>query len=176
MNIIWYGQNCFKLGLSGNKNGNSVELIVDPFEKEIGLRAPKIDESNIVLFSENQKPIPGVFSITGPGEYDIKGISIQGTEALTKDKEKTTIYVIEAEDIKICHLGLLGQKELTTKELEGIGDIDILMIPIGGEKTIDAKEALEIIAGKRQCMDNLMGNRDVAIAALSQYPGEGEKA
>jgi len=62
-----------------------------------------------------------------------------------KEENENTIYTIEAEDLKFCHLGKLAQKELTEEQLEEIGDIDILMIPIGGADTISAKEALRIM-------------------------------
>jgi len=146
MVINWYGQTCFKI--TANSNG-SIDLIIDPFEKEIGLRPPRIDENSIILFSDEKDArsfAGGSFVITGPGEYDIKGVSIQGVEALKKDGKKTTIYVIDAEDIKICHLGLLGQKELPAKEVEGIGDVDILMVPVGGGNSVDAKESVEVIS------------------------------
>ena len=51
-----------------------------------------------------------------------------------------------AEDLKLCHLGDLGQEELTEEQLEKIGEVDILMIPIGGTYTISAKEALKIMS------------------------------
>lgn len=146
MFINWYGQTCFKIGVQNGRNGEMVELIIDPFGKERGLRSPRFDEKNIVLFSLPGRSLPSVFLINGPGEYDIKGIYIQGIEAQTKEKEKTTIYVIEAEGIRLCHLGFLGQKELPAKEIEEIGDIDILMLPLGDRETIGAKEAIEIMS------------------------------
>ncbi|GAI17552.1 unnamed protein product, partial [marine sediment metagenome] len=59
---------------------------------------------------------------------------------------ENTIYVIESEDLRICHLGDLGQKELTEQQLEKIGDVDILMIPVGGIYTISAQEAGKIMS------------------------------
>src|SRR5205823_2585208 len=56
-----------------------------------------------------------------------------------------TIYVIKAEDMTVAHLGDLGHK-LTDKQIEDMGDVDILMIPVGGTYTIDAKTAVEVIS------------------------------
>jgi L-ascorbate metabolism protein UlaG (beta-lactamase superfamily) len=53
--------------------------------------------------------------------------------------------VIEAEDLKVCHLGDLGQKELADMQLDKMGEIDILMVPVGGTYTIDGEGAVEII-------------------------------
>ena len=88
--------------------------------------------------------------IEGPGEYEIKGVFIQGIPSFHDDsqgKERgvNTIYTIEAEEIRLCHLGDLGQQELTGEQLEKIGNVDILMIPIGGTYTIDSKIASNII-------------------------------
>ncbi len=156
MNIIWYGQSCFKITANG-KNNEAVEIVIDPFPEELGLKVPKLS-ANIVLSTHdhadhnNVKAVSGTpFFILGPGEYDTKGVFIQGISAFHdnsggKEKGKNVIYTIESEDIRICHLGDLGQKELAKEQLEEIGNVDILMIPIGGNYTIDGKEALDIMA------------------------------
>lgn len=89
--------------------------------------------------------------IEGPGEYEVKEVYIQGIHSWHDEKEgavrgENTIYTIETEDLKLCHLGDFGQKELTDEQLEEIGEVDILMIPIGGVSTISAKEALKIMS------------------------------
>jgi len=48
--------------------------------------------------------------------------------------------------MKICHLSDIGQRELTSEQIEQIGDVDILMIPVGGVYTLDAKQASSIIS------------------------------
>ncbi len=161
MNIIWHGQSCFQISTSQGKN-NHVNIVTDPFSENIGLRLPKL-EADILLVSHQHHdhnnikavsaPASGVtpFLISGPGEYEIKNIFIQGIHSWHDDKEgeergENTIYTIEAEDLKLCHLGDFGQKELTEEQLEKIGEIDILMIPIGGVYTISTREALKIMS------------------------------
>jgi len=95
------------------------------------------DESSIHLHST----LKG-FVIEEPGEYEINGVYVQGIPALGE----VIIYLIETEDMKICHLGDFGQKELSPEQLDQLGDIDILMVPIGGVGTIDAKGASKIIS------------------------------
>ena len=95
------------------------------------------DESSIHLHST----LNG-FVIEEPGEYEINGVYVQGIPALGE----VIIYLIETEDMKICHLGDFGQKELSPEQLDQLGDIDILMVPIGGVGTIDAKGASKIIS------------------------------
>ena len=137
MNINWYGQTCFKISVSGAKNGQ-INIIIDPPTKDSGLRGPKL-EADILLSTDMKEKIPtgSYFSVTGPGEYDIKNIHIQGLKA-----ENATIYTIEAEDMKLCHLGRITQKELTSEQIELIGEVDILFLPIG----TDSKQGVKMMS------------------------------
>jgi L-ascorbate metabolism protein UlaG (beta-lactamase superfamily) len=155
MKITWYGHSCFKLMVK-SKNGDRITIITDPFTKDYGLTPPR-GGADIVLVSHdhndhnNVKAISGEpFVIDSPGEYDVKGVFIRGIfsyhdNSQGKERGTNTIYVIETEDMKICHLGDLGEKELSNEQLDKIGDIDILMIPVGGIYTIDGSEAVKII-------------------------------
>lgn len=76
---------------------------------------------------------------------------MQGIPSFHDDKEGkerglNTIYVFEAEEMRFCHLGDLGQNQLTDEQLEKIDSIDVLMIPVGGEYTIDSSIAQKIIS------------------------------
>jgi len=156
MQIIWHGHSCFQILTPRNK-GEVTSILIDPFSEEIGLRPPKL-EADIVLMSHdhrghnNVKTVSGSpFLISGPGEYEIKSVFIQGIssshdQSLGKERGENTIYALEAEDLKLCHLGDLGQKELTEEQLDRIGEVDILMIPIGGVDSISAKEAMKIMS------------------------------
>ena len=152
MQIIWHGQSCFQIFVRREKN-NQVSIVIDPFDESLGLRVPKL-EADILLITHshhdhnNIKAVSGPtsasspFLISGPGEYEVKEVYIRGIPSLGEN----TIYTIEAEDLKLCHLGDLGQKELTADQLEKIGEVDILMIPVGGIYTISSKEAPKIMA------------------------------
>lgn len=156
MHIVWHGQSCFQIIVSPSK-GEQVKIVIDPFSEDIGLKLPKL-EAEILLVSHshrdhnNIKAVAGLpFLIDGPGEYEIKKIFIQGIsgfhdDAEGKQKGQNTIYTLETEEMKLCHLGDLGQKELSQEQLEKIGDLDILLIPVGGVYTIDAKGAAKIIS------------------------------
>ncbi len=156
MQIIWRGQSCFQITSQIGKN-NLVNIVIDPFDETIGLRIPKL-EADILLVSHNHydhnniKAVEGdPFLVDGPGEYEVKGIFIQGIDSyhdssFGKERGLNTIYIIETEEMKICHLGDLGQKELTDEQIEKIIEVDILMIPVGGIFTISAKEAMKIIS------------------------------
>lgn len=150
MNITWYGQSCFRI------ENKDVRIVIDPFSKEIGLKTPRLNE-NIVLVTHdhddhnNAKDLaPETFLINGPGEYEKSGVQVVGLLSYHDNSEGSerglnTIYVIKVEDIKLCHLGDLGQHELTDEQIEIIGGVDILMIPVGGVYTIDGKEASAIV-------------------------------
>ena len=156
MNIFWHGQSCFQILVSQNK-GEQISIVIDPFSEEIGLKLPKL-EANILLITHkhydhnNTKAVGGnYFLIEGPGEYDVKNVVLQGISSFHdnsqgKERGENVIYTIEVEDLKICHLGDLGQKELTEEQLEKIGGVDVLMIPVGGTYTISDKEAAKIMS------------------------------
>jgi len=141
MNITWHGQTCFKIGTQKNKGG-AVNILIDLFDKEVGLKPPKNDSDIFISsVSGGKNDSPSAFLINGPGEYDISGVSVQGIA-----NKNNTIYKIEAEDIKICHLGVLDNSGLSTSQIEEIGDIDILMLPVGDQKSLDAKSAIKIMS------------------------------
>ena len=156
MKIIWHGQSCFQI-IAQTKKSKEVTIVIDPFSEGIGLRVPKL-QADILLVTHNHRDHNNIkavsgnpFLIEGSGEYEIKGVFIQGILAfhdasLGRERGEVTIYTISAEGMSVCHLGDLGQKELTADQLEKIGNIDILMIPTGGLYTISAKEALKIMA------------------------------
>lgn len=155
--IIWRGQACFQIQISKGKGEESFKIVIDPFDETIGLRIPSL-EAKVVLVSHNHpdhnnvKAVKGnPFLIDGPGEYEIQDIFFQGISSFHDDDQgkirgENTIYTIEGEGIKICHLGDLGQKELTEEQLEKIGEVDVLMVPVGGIYTIDGRQAAKIIS------------------------------
>lgn len=156
MNIVWHGQSCFQISSTQGKN-NHISIVIDPFDKNTGLRVPKL-QADIVLVTHdhfdhnNVKAVSGPpLVIKGPGEYDVKGVFIQGIPGFHDNSQgaergEITMYTIEIEEMRLCHLGDLGQKELSSEQLDKLGNIDILMIPVGGIYTIDAGEAAKIIS------------------------------
>lgn len=152
MIITWYGHSCFKIEARG------VTLAVDPFSKAIGLTPPRF-HADIVLVSHshpdhaNAATIHGSPQIiSGPGEYEIRGILIQGIPTFHdahrgQDRGPNTVFRIAADSITIAHLGDFGESNLRPETAEALGDVDILLIPIGGKpSTIDAKTAAAISA------------------------------
>lgn len=151
MNISWFGQSCFRIEA---KEGS---ILIDPFSKDTGLRPPRIKDDLVLVThshydhsnTEGADPQTTMI-INGPGEYERKGIYVRGILSY-HDKNKgqerglNTIYIIKAEDIVICHMGDFGQDKFEEHQLDDIGDVDILMLPVGGKYTIDYKEAVEVV-------------------------------
>jgi L-ascorbate metabolism protein UlaG (beta-lactamase superfamily) len=154
MEIIWHGHSFFEIKSKENKN--QITVAIDPFSEEIGLKVPKT-EADILLISHNhydhnnKSAISGnYFLIDNQGEYEIKGVFVKAIKSFHdknegKERGENLIFTIETEDLKVCHLGDFGQKELTEKQIEEIGEVDILMIPVGGVYTISAKEAVKVL-------------------------------
>lgn len=150
MKITWHGHSCFKIVTK------DTTIVTDPFDKKIGLK-PLRCEANIITISHdhydhnNATVLRGApLIIDGPGEYELRGIVITGINSFHDSKQGqerggNTIFVIELEDIRICHLGDLGQTELTSNQVEKIGEVDILLIPVGGIYTIDSDRAIAVI-------------------------------
>ena len=154
MQIQWFGQSYFKIIVKNN--GDDVIIVTDPFDNSYGLKAPKTSADIVTISHDhndhnNLDAIKGEsFIIDSPGEYETKGVFIYGIPAWHDDKEgqergNITIYRISAENMNLVHLGDLGH-ELSDEQLEKIGDVDILLIPVGGTFTIDAKKANDIIS------------------------------
>lgn len=155
MIITWFGQSCFKI------QGDQSTLVTDPYDQSIGLRLPRL-AADVVTSSHdhrdhnNVQAVKGTadgtepFIITQPGEYEIKGTFIYGIPAFHDNKQgaergPNIIYRFEMDGITLAHFGDLGHL-LTNGEVEKLEGVDILMIPIGGFYTIDAKQAGEIIS------------------------------
>ncbi|MDO8664443.1 MAG: MBL fold metallo-hydrolase [Candidatus Liptonbacteria bacterium] len=157
MVITYYGLSCFKI-----QSGDTV-LAIDPYSKESGLVPPRFeahavlsthdhDNHNNIEALASKEEDEGAFKITGPGEYEVRGITVRGIASFHdskggKVKGKNTIYVIEMEGMRLVHMGDYGEKELRSEVQEALGTPDILFIPVGGEAggTIDAEDAAKLL-------------------------------
>ena len=149
MEISWLGHSCFKL------KGKQATVITDPYSPDLGYSLGK-QTARVVTVSHqhpghsftqgidgNPKPV------TGPGEYEISNVLIIGVAAFHDNdrgstRGKNTIYLIEMDEVSICHLGDLGHV-LTDEQVEELGDVDVLLLPVGGVSTVDAPVATEIV-------------------------------
>ncbi|MGP8080727.1 MAG: MBL fold metallo-hydrolase [Dehalococcoidales bacterium] len=149
MEITWLGHSCFKL------KGKRATVITDPFPPSIGYTLGKVT-AEIVTVSH---PHPGHSYIQGvageprilksPGEYESAGVLSVGVRTFHDNEKgaqrgKNTAFVIDVDDVMICHLGDLGHV-LTAEQVAEINGVDVLLIPVGGVSTIDAVQAAQIV-------------------------------
>ena len=149
MEISWLGHSCFRL------KGKGVTIITDPYDGSLGITLTQLSGDIVTVshkaphhsYAEAVKGHRKVLS--GPGEYEISGVFINGIRTFQDDQKgvargKNTSYVLEIEDLRICHLGQIGHVPTDDQEA-AFGNIDILLVPVGGKTTIDAKLAAETI-------------------------------
>ena len=150
MIITYYGAAFVKLQFG------DVVIGIDPISKDSSFKWGRFS-SDIALVSSKHKDFSGVenlafgektpFLIDGPGEYEIKGISIRGflTNSKYDEKDRTnTVYYIGLEDMKICHLGALSEPVLSAEAKEEMQNIDVLFVPIGGKGLLTPEKASKI--------------------------------
>lgn len=154
MVITHHGGQCFKVTFG------DLTLVFDPISKSGTLPAVRFG-ADIALVSRNHPDMNGVdevtygdkvpFVVEGPGEYERQGIVIQGflsksTYGLPKGKDEAvnTVYAVDLEDMTLVHLGALSDAELSKEAREGIGEIDVLFVPIGGDGVLSPAKAHEL--------------------------------
>jgi len=150
MDITYLGHSAFKI------KTKTATVITDPYDpKVVGFSYPKV-EADIVTVSHHHhdhdflERVGGYKKVfDGPGEYEMMEVSMIGIPSFHDAENggkrgKNTIFVIEADGLRIAHLGDLGQK-LTQKQIEDLGEIDILMVPVGGIYTLGPKEAFDVV-------------------------------
>ena len=155
MLIKWYGHAAFRI-----TTAPGVTVIIDPYESggfggAISY-APITDPADIVLVSHDHADHNYTASIGGShkevrkeGVYDIRGVRIKALPAFHdpsqgSERGRTLIFVIEADGLKVVHLGDLGHL-LDRDAVAQIGKTDVLMIPVGGFFTIDAEAATQVM-------------------------------
>ncbi len=152
MQIYWHGMSCVRIEASVGLQ--EATLVTDPFDADSGLRFPKNLTPDVVALSHmNRKKFAldafenKPFVVDIPGEYEVKGMFAFATPILDesdKNQEHALIYRFEIEGMS---LGFLGgaTRALTEQELGKLESIDILLLPVGGNGKLDAKQAIDII-------------------------------
>ncbi|MBT5807860.1 hypothetical protein HOI18_01140 [Candidatus Uhrbacteria bacterium] len=155
MDITWHGLSSFEIKTS-TPNGD-IKIVVDPYDNSTGLRFPRTLQAELVLSSHDEDDANNSAAVGGEpylvdmaGEFEVKNIFVFGIHAPLKREHKkkpvpNLIFRIEAESMQIAHLGALD-RALTDDELRQLKNIDILMVPVGGERVMGPKIAAEVIA------------------------------
>ncbi len=144
MELQFYGANCLRIT---TKKGS---LIIDDNLADLGLKTvTKAGDTALFTYAANQHPKDVKLIIDQPGEYEISDTSVQGVAARghmdEANLQAATIYKIEAEEIRVVVTGHI-YPELNDQQLEALGTVDVLILPIGGNGyTLDPIGALKII-------------------------------
>jgi L-ascorbate metabolism protein UlaG (beta-lactamase superfamily) len=93
--------------------------------------------------------VKDAYVVEGPGEYEVAGVTVRGLPTYHDAQKgaehgRNTVYVIELDDVRMCHLGDLGHT-LDDGTLETIGNVDVLLVPVGGGATLDGAKAAEVV-------------------------------
>ncbi|MGB4076739.1 MAG: MBL fold metallo-hydrolase [Minisyncoccia bacterium] len=154
MVITHHGGQCFKVTFG------DLTLVFDPISKKGTLPGVRFG-ADIALVSRNHPDFNGIeevtygekvpFAITGPGEYEKEGVTVQGfltksKYGLRKDEENAmnTVYAVKLEGMTLVHLGALSDGELPPEAKESIDEIDVLFVPIGGEGVLGSTSAAKL--------------------------------
>jgi L-ascorbate metabolism protein UlaG (beta-lactamase superfamily) len=148
LDVTWLGHGCFRL------RGRGAAVVTDPYPPSIGLKLSRLDANLVTVSHEHDNHnytqiVRDAYEIRGPGEYEVAGVSVIGVPSF-HDAEKgathgrNTIYLIEIDDVRVCHLGDLGSA-LDDAEAEAIASPDVLLIPVGGRTVINAAQAAQVV-------------------------------
>jgi L-ascorbate metabolism protein UlaG (beta-lactamase superfamily) len=149
MEIYWLGHGCFRL------RGRDATVLTDPCPPSTGYRIGKVN-ADIVTISRNhpessyREAANGETKVlSGPGEYEIAGVLITGIDTDRADRpdgfSRNVAFVMDIDDIKICHLGDIARAP-TGDEVEELTGVDIMMVPVGGGRVLGAEKAAEIVS------------------------------
>lgn len=143
------GHSCFRI------KGSQATIITDPYSPELGYSLGRPTARIVTVSHEHAGHgyVPGVGGeprlVTRPGEYEINGVLIIGIATYHdaeggRSRGKNIVYLIQVDEVLVCHLGDLGHV-LTAEQVEGMGDVDVLLLPVGGVSTINAPLAAEVV-------------------------------
>ena len=149
MEITWYGHSCFRI-----TERSQVTIVTDPYSEEIGLPPARL-KGDIVTVSHDE---PGhayldavkgyAHVLSGPGEYEIGGLFIMGVSMpyINNDIARQNVaYKFEYDKLSVLHLGdLTDVPDQST--VEDFGEVNVLLVPVGGGNGLKAGEASEVIA------------------------------
>jgi L-ascorbate metabolism protein UlaG (beta-lactamase superfamily) len=150
MEITWYGHSCFRL-----TERNFVTVVTDPYDsKTVGYEPLKLKAEIVTIshdapghnFSEAVKGATHV--LTGSGEFEIGGVfitAVQTDGAKKKEKVRNTVYVFDYDGITVAHLGDLQQIP-TQSEIELLGTVNVVLVPVGGGNGLNAAKAAEVVS------------------------------
>lgn len=166
MDVTWLGHGCFRL------RGRNAAVVCDPYPPTIGLRLPRLEADLVTVSHEHEnhsytQVVRDAHEIRGPGEYEVAGVSVIGFPTYHDDDKgakrgRNTVYLIEIDDVHVCHLGDLGHR-LDDTDAETVSSADVLLVPVGGRTAMNAAQAADVV---RQLEPRYVVPMHYAIAGL----------
>lgn len=150
MKVKWLGQACFSIVAD-----DGTRIRTDPFDASLGFPISS-EPADIVTVSHDHFDHAAVDTVPGnptviqkPGTHQVRGITFLGMSSFHDtsrglDRGKNLIFCFEVDGVRLCHLGDLGHM-LGDEQVEQIGKVGVLFIPVGGTYTIDAGGATEVV-------------------------------
>lgn len=149
MEITWLGHSCFRI------RGRGAAIVTDPCPPSSGytIGKPTADIVTISHDHENHSYMKAVAGkpvrIDRPGEYEIHGAFVTGVGTYHDAEQGAThganvSFVLEMEELRVCHLGDLGHTP-TPDQVEEMSGVSVLLIPVGGNSTIDGATAAAVV-------------------------------
>ncbi len=146
MEITWYGHSCFRITERG-----MATVVTDPYDhNEVGFKALKLkaDVRSISHDAPGHSFTKGVkgaeWELRGPGEYEIGGVFITGV-ATDNNDGRNLVYVFDYGGVTVAHLG--DMKSVPSRsQVEALGTVNVLLVPVGGGKSLNASKAAEVIS------------------------------
>lgn len=179
MEIVWYGLSCFRLTERG-----LATVVTDPYDHRIIGYPPLKLKADIVTVSHDAAGHNFVSNVKGkshiltsPGEYEIGGVFITGVQTNGHGKRysedpRNTLYVFDYNGITVAHLGDIRRVPSQT-EIEALGNVDVVLVPVGGGGGLNAAKAAEVISllepGFVIPMHYQVANSLVKLAPLNKF-------
>lgn len=150
MKITWLGHSCYLL-----ENSSEKKLVIDPFDPSIGYNPPNV-KADLVTTSHDHHDHNAVNQLIGDPivvskiepvsffDYEIRGILSYHDDDEGGKRGENRIFIYDVGDLRIVHLGDLGHN-LDKEEIESLGEVDILFIPVGSVYTIGGMLAKELV-------------------------------
>lgn len=152
MKITWLGHAAFLL------ETDRIRLLTDPYdptESRIQYQAITIPIDVVTVshdhFDHNHvSGLEGTFvTVSRAGVFRFENVTVSGFETFHDpiggaERGPNLVFVVEGERLRICHAGDLGHP-LSKEQVDAIGRIDVLLVPVGGNYTVDAQEATKIV-------------------------------
>lgn len=142
MHISWLGNTAVRI--QTKPNTEDVILVIDPYRPAAG-NFPRSLTPHIAIFTRGEEASVTLsgnpFILAAPGECETKGVLINAIEGVDPSH---LLLRFDAEGISAAHLGLTN-KQLTNEQLEVVGGVDILFLPVGADSAYDAEAAVKVV-------------------------------